>query len=260
MQNSNPTDHETGMGSCRNLEEPGMNPFLLQFFEYHDISGRAFDGCEKADRNQLPDCIPREALQCVLFHRGHMLGMHHGLVEIILPVHVFLREASATATPSAKVIARAVQIWQIVSDWTGFEAASDFSHMYEAYISAISIWVLPIIYSGDMASEKVQVMVGTGLMSLTAMEGSAFQTTSVFAFYFVGLGCTCWSDRDAPLKGLNRLEIAQHWDTSECFGYSFDRSGKNANQDGVVRWILNIKVRSAGKQPSFLFFLDFWSH
>ncbi|KAJ6178735.1 hypothetical protein N7519_009196 [Penicillium mononematosum] len=84
-----------------------------------------------------------------------------------------------------------------------------------------------------MALEKAQVMVARGLMSLAAMEDSAFQTTSVCPFYFVGLGCTCWSDREALLREINRLAIAQRLGYIRVLRALLRQKWQQYDQDGV---------------------------
>lgn len=208
--NVSQSELETNLNSLKlsgpEFEEVGLDKSLLQLFAYHDILARVLDDSNSPD--QIPDGTSLEVLRLGLFHRENIIGIHHGLMDIILRVHILQCETSAAQAAGGTVIARAVQIWQTVSDWTIPASAFNLSHMYEAYIAAISIWLLFIIYSGE-SSEKVHAMVARGLISLAEMDESALLVTSVFPFYFIGLGCTTWPDRETLLGELTRLENVQ---------------------------------------------------
>lgn len=195
--------------SCHNFEEVIVDESLLQFFLYHDILGRTLDDCEGINPDQRYDGIPLETLRLGIFHQGHISGIHDGLMDLILGVHILQCEKSATGTLGGELIARAVQIWQTVSDWSYQGSAIDLSYMYEAYIAAISIWLLFIMYAGDKRSEKIHGMVARGLVNLAQMDQSALRATSIFPFYFIGLGCSSQSDRQALMGELDRLENVQ---------------------------------------------------
>ncbi|KAJ5919935.1 hypothetical protein N7454_009770 [Penicillium verhagenii] len=153
--------------SCEDFECLGIDKFLMQFFSYHDILGDVTNGT-KSDRDQQQRQRYRgvmgslSALETGYYDEEHMLGMHHGLIEIISRVYTLQMDTSGNMVPSHEIITRAVNIWQDVSDWMVPESDLDLHHMYETYISAISIWILCIIHPGDVAKDKVQTMVARG--------------------------------------------------------------------------------------------------
>ncbi|KAJ5672878.1 hypothetical protein N7507_002005 [Penicillium longicatenatum] len=200
--------------SCEDFECLGIDIFLMQFFSYHDILGSVTNNHKSSNRSQRMDgLISLQALQTDYFDHEYMLGLHHGLLEITSRVHTLQLDTSDSTVPRHEIITRAVNIWQDVSEWTVPEFDSDLRHMYEAYIAAISIWVLSIIHPGDVAKDKVQTMVARGLISLSLLEGFELQTVSLLPFFVIGLGCIHQQDREAFERQLWRLEIAR------CLGY-----------------------------------------
>lgn len=199
--------------SCDDFDSIGIDIFLMQFFSYHDILGSVTNNRKSSYQSQRDGSISLQALQTDYFDHEHMLGLHHGLVEIISHVHALQLDTSDSTTPSHEIITRAVNIWQDVSEWTVPESDLDLRHMYEAYIAAISIWVLSIIHPGDVAKDKVQTMVSRGLASLSLLEGFELQIVSLVPFFVIGLGCIHQKDREALETQLRRLEIAR------CLGY-----------------------------------------
>lgn len=199
--------------SCEDFECLGIDIFLMQFFSYHDILGSVTNNHKSSYQSQRDGLISLQALQTDCYDHEHMLGLHHGLIEITSRVHALQLDTSDSTVPRHEIITRAVSIWQDVSEWTVPESDLDLRHMYEAFIAAISIWILSIIHPADVAKDKVQTMVSRGLTSLSLLEGFELQIVSVLPFFVIGLGCIRQQDREALENQLRRLEIAR------CLGY-----------------------------------------
>lgn len=199
--------------SCEDFECLGIDIFLMQFFSYHDILGSVTNNHKSSYQSQRDGLISLQALQTDYYDHEHMLGLQHGLIEITSRVHALQLDTSDSTVPRHEIITRAVSIWQNVSEWTVPESDLDLRHMYEAFIAAISIWILSIIHPADVAKDKVQTMVSRGLTSLSLLEGFELQIVSVLPFFVIGLGCIRQQDREALENQLRRLEIAR------CLGY-----------------------------------------
>ncbi|KAJ5745349.1 hypothetical protein N7520_010531 [Penicillium odoratum] len=205
------SDDEIQTPFNEDFEFLGIDKFLMQFFSYHDILGNVTSGNKFLSQRYSPASLL--AWETDYFEYEHMLGMHHGLVEIISHVHTLQLDTSNAAFPRHIVITRAVDIWQDVNEWAIPESDLDLRHIYDAYIAAISIWILSIIYPGDVAKDKVQTMVSRGIASLTSMEGYSFQIVSLLPFFVIGLGCIRQQDREALEAQLRRCEMTR------CLGY-----------------------------------------
>lgn len=192
------------------LERVGIRNAFVQLFVYHDIVGSV-----TAARPDNP------LTRLFQEHSAHMgLGVEGGRspIGMIARIASLQSDMQAGAVPSGAAISKALSIWRdldtrrdanhdIESDDSEEQPSTGDLHMGEAYIAASFIWLFLILHPDNVADDRVQTMVRSGLESLGAMNDmTGLRFFSLFPLFVIGVACIRVPDREELEGYADRVE------------------------------------------------------
>lgn len=189
------------------LTELGIPRPLIQFFLYHDTLGMLAN-----DQDENFICQLHEPLWDSLSMQAQLessVSPEYGFLDILSRIYKLQKSSTGDNPRSYLVITEAVHIWEEIGTWAVPEPKTGIGFLLEAYIVALSIWVMSILYPDNIAKDKIQTMVLRGISCLASVDDSTLRTASVFPFFLIGLCCIHKEDREIIEEVLNRLETAR---------------------------------------------------
>lgn len=179
-----------------------INPFLLEFFLYHDSLATVTDPSTQAMKPQFRNLaeLPDQDIS--------MVGVQDGLIDFIIQISALRAEADASKLqPDGNVICKAVQIWQDLANWRPKSAMTKERRLItEFYQWALFIWLYSIVYPDGKADAKVQnavQIIATGMCEIK--PGDGVMACLLFPLFVVGSAAITTKDRDAVLAHFRRL-------------------------------------------------------
>lgn len=178
-----------------------INPFLLEFFLYHDSLATVTSPSpvlkpQFHSLSQLPD------------QDTSLVGVQDGLINFITQISALRAEADTSKhQPDGNIICRAVQIWQDLANWKPkFPMTKERNLITEFYQWALFIWLFSIIYPDGKADLKVQNAVQritTGMYEINSGDG--VMACLLFPLFVVGSAAITKQDRQTVLSHFKKL-------------------------------------------------------
>ncbi|CZR60524.1 uncharacterized protein PAC_10420 [Phialocephala subalpina] len=179
-----------------------INPFLLEFFLYHDSLATVTNPSTQAMKPQFRNLaeLPDQDIS--------MVGVQDGLIDFIIQISALRAEADASKLrPDGNVVCRAVQIWQDLANWRPKSAMTKERKLItDFYQWALFIWLYSIIYPDGKADAKVQNAVqriATGMCEIK--PGDGVMACLLFPLFIVGSAAITVKDRDAVSAQFRKL-------------------------------------------------------
>jgi hypothetical protein len=178
-----------------------INPFLLEFFLYHDSLATV--------TSPSPVMKPQfHSLSQLPNQDTSLVGVQDGLIDFITQISALRAEADTSKhQPDGNIICRAVQIWQDLANWKPkFPMTKERNLITEFYQWALFIWLFSIIYPDGKADPKVQNAVQritTGMYEINSGDG--VMACLLFPLFVVGSAAITLHDREKVSAHFKKL-------------------------------------------------------
>lgn len=180
----------------------GINPFLLEFFLYHDSLATVTVPSLPTTRTRFrstADILPQDS---------YMVGVQDGLSDFVTRISTLRVQADASHNqPDGDVVCKAVQIWQDLARWKPRAAISSERHLIAKFYQwALFIWLFSIVYPEGKADNKVQSAVrrlADGMCNIKSGEG--VMSCLLFPLFIIGSAAIRVQDREAISAQFSRL-------------------------------------------------------
>ncbi|KUJ15782.1 uncharacterized protein LY89DRAFT_95884 [Mollisia scopiformis] len=179
-----------------------INPFLLEFFLYHDSLATVTSPSN-------PVNTPKFRNKAEISDQDtSMVGVQDGLIEFIIQISALRAEADASNhQPDGNVICKAVQIWQDLANWRPRSITTKERRLItEFYQWALFIWLYSIVYPDGKADAKVQSAVqriAEGMCEINSGDG--VMACLLFPLFVIGSAAITNRDRETVLAHFRKL-------------------------------------------------------
>lgn len=179
-----------------------INPFLLEFFLYHD-------SLATVTVPSLPTTRPRiQGTSDILPQVSYMIGVQDGLSDFVTRISTLRVQANASPNqPDGDVVCKAVQIWQDLARWKPKAAVSAERQLIaEFYQWSLFIWLFSIVYPEGKGDDKVQGVVtrlADRMCNINSSEG--VMSCLLFPLFIIGSAAIRIQDREAISAQFRRL-------------------------------------------------------
>lgn len=178
-----------------------INPFLLEFFLYHD-------SLATVTVPSLPITRPIQSTADILPNDSYMVGVQDGLSDFVTRISTLRVQAvSSKNQPDGDVVSKAVLIWQDLARWKPKAAVSvERQLITEFYQWALFIWLFSIVYPEGKADEKVQgtvKLVADRMCNIKSGEGG--MSCLLFPLFVIGSAAIRNQDQEAISAQFARL-------------------------------------------------------
>ncbi|KAH8685795.1 fungal-specific transcription factor domain-containing protein [Tricladium varicosporioides] len=178
-----------------------INPFLLQFFNYHDtiatLTSPTSPGRPRFKTNSAsPD------------HDPFMIGVQDGLQDFMDRISSLRDQANASMKhPNGNVVSTAVAIWQDLKEWKPAVAFSPECNLTtQFYQRALWIWLFSIVYPEQQSAGAVQDIVKQTLIDMSKIKhGEGVMACLLFPLFVIGTAAIRHDDRMAILVQFQKL-------------------------------------------------------
>lgn len=209
-------DRNNHYSLLQSMKDLNINNFLLEFFIYHDVLANVTVNIPLEMPTPMYDVEPLKAQYSSQTNgtednqAPYVLGVNDGLLDLISRVAALRSHAMADTSLSATTISQAVGIWHDLENWCPPESmllSEDLMYTYDAYRTALFVWLFSIIYPDNMIDERVQMMVQRGIKSLACIKpSSGSYTFLLFPLLVYGVVSIRQEDRDSVDKQFQRVE------------------------------------------------------
>jgi hypothetical protein len=176
-----------------------MNPFLLEFFLYHDSLAMV----------TVPSSAP--SINCPRNFSDlnpSLVGVQDGLIEYVTRISSLRSEAAPSSfPPKYGIINKALQIWEDLFRWkpkvTLCEDRKLIAHFYQW---ALFIWLFSIVYPDGKSDPVIQSAVKWMAVAISEIKsGDGAMAVLLFPLFVVGSAAIRQEDRNAVTKHFKRV-------------------------------------------------------
>lgn len=178
-----------------------MNPFLLEFFLYHDSFALV----------TVPSSARRINYPTSLSHQNpSLVGVQDGLIEYVTRISSLRSEAGSSLSPKYDIINKALEIWDDLFRWkpqvTLCKDRDLIAHLYQW---ALFIWLFSIVYPDGKSDPKVQSAVEWMVDGLSEIKsGDGAMAVLLFPLFIVGSAAIRQEDRNAVAE---HFKLVRAW-------------------------------------------------
>ncbi|KAH6674295.1 fungal-specific transcription factor domain-containing protein [Halenospora varia] len=178
-----------------------INPFLLQFFNYHETIATLTSTTTLArPRFETNSASPD--------HDPFMIGVQDGLQDFMDRISSLRDQANASIeSPDGNVVSAAVAIWQDLKEWKPAVAFSPECNLTtQFYQRALWIWLFSIVYPEQQSAGAVQTIVKQTVAGMTKIKhGDSVMACLLFPLFVVGTAAIHRDDRMAISAQFQKL-------------------------------------------------------
>jgi hypothetical protein len=176
-----------------------MNPFLLEFFLYHDSLAMV----------TVPSTAPRFKCTANLSDQHScMVGVQDGLTEYVTRISSLRSEAgSGSFPPNYDILNKALAIWEDLSRWKPkVTLCKERKLIAQFYQWALFIWLFSIIYPDGKSDAVVQSAVQWMITGMSEIKsGDGVMACLLFPLFVVGSAAIRQEDRNTVTKHFKRV-------------------------------------------------------
>jgi hypothetical protein len=178
---------------------PTMNPFLLEFFLYHDSLAMV----------TVPSSGPRFKCTTNLSdHNSSLVGVQDGLIEYVTRISSLRSEAGLSSfPPNYDILSEALLIWEDLSQWKPkVTLCKERKLIAQFYQWALFIWLFSIIYPDGKSDPVIQSAVQWMTDAMSEIKsGDGVMACLLFPLFVVGSAAIRQEDRTAVTKHFKRV-------------------------------------------------------
>ena len=176
-----------------------MNPFLLEFFLYHDSLATV----------TVPSSTPRINCPTNLSDQNpSLVGVQDGLIEYVTRISSLRSEAGpGSFPPKYGIINKALEIWEDLFRWKPkVTLCKDRELIAQFYQWALFIWLFSIVYPNGKSDPLVQSAVKDMAVRMGEIKsGDGVMACLLFPLFVVGSAAIRQEDRNAVTKHFKRV-------------------------------------------------------
>lgn len=196
-------EHQTQSPNTRNELSNSLvtdiNPFLIEYFLYHDSLAAVTLPSLKLTKMQTPDLVN---------HDPTMIGVQDGLSDFIARISALRGQAaSSQLQPDGNIVAKAVTIWEDLANWqTHGGISAERKMIAEFYRWALFIWLFSIVYPDGKEDLKVQDAVHRISSEMCNIKyGDSVMSCLLFPLFVIGSAAISQEDRAVISAQFERL-------------------------------------------------------
>jgi hypothetical protein len=176
-----------------------INPFLIEYFLYHDSLAAVTVPSLKLTKVQTADLVN---------HDPTMIGVQDGLSDFIARISALCGQAACSPLqPDGNIVAKAVIIWEDLANWkTHGGIATERKMIAEFYRWALFIWLFSIVYPDGKEDPRVQDAVQRIAGEMCNIKyGDSVMSCLLFPLFVIGSAAIRQEDRDVISAQFGRL-------------------------------------------------------